>query len=314
MIQRKALKALLAVAFVVAPIALAQSPSIPPWETAAGGTMEFEVASIHLSKPGTFTPPNFPVSSDDSFPSVPTDSFTAGFPLETYLEFAYKLWLAPEERRAMLANLPSWVSTEAYEIYAKAEGNATKDQMRLMMQSLLADRFKLAMHFETREVPVLALTLVKPGKTGPKLRPHSEGPSCDLPGPQGGSSKSDAPPVFPWQCYSYALQRTPNHTWMSGSRNTNASLIAASLTSLPGSNLDRPVIDQTGLTGEYDFTLEWAPESNAPAPTGADAPLETQGGATFAEALREQLGLKLEPTKAPLAVPVIDHVERPSSN
>jgi hypothetical protein len=63
-------------------------------------------------------------------------------------------------------------------IDAKADGNPTKDQMRLMMQSLLADRFKLRAHFETKQVPVLALTLVKPGKLGPKLLPHSEGPPC----------------------------------------------------------------------------------------------------------------------------------------
>ncbi len=77
----------------------------------------------------------------------------------------------------MQAQLPK-SADDNYAIDAKAEGNPTKDQMRLMMQSLLADRFKLRVHFESRQVPVLGLVLVKPGQLGPNLLPHSEGPGC----------------------------------------------------------------------------------------------------------------------------------------
>ena len=107
--------------------------------------------------------------------------FIAEFSLETYVEFAYKLWLSPEQMDSMLAQVPKWVSTDSYRIHALAEGNPTKDQMRLMIQSLLADRFKLAgSHRYEAKVPVLALVLEKPGKTGPKLHPHAEGLPCDV--------------------------------------------------------------------------------------------------------------------------------------
>src|SRR5580658_5634043 len=86
-------------------------------------------------------------------------------------------------RRTRRRGAPLWplakiVGNDFFDIEAQAPGNPTKDQMRLMIQSLLAERFKLAVHFETRDAPVFALTLVKPGKTGPKLLPHSEGPPC----------------------------------------------------------------------------------------------------------------------------------------
>ena len=99
--------------------------------------------------------------------------FVANTSLSVYIQFAYKLWLTGEQNQSMLAHLPKWVSTDSYIITAKAPiGNPTKDQMRLMMQSLLADRYHLAIHFETLDTTVLALTLVKPGRAGPELKPH----------------------------------------------------------------------------------------------------------------------------------------------
>src|SRR4051794_29508392 len=90
---------------------------------------------------------------------------SATFDLGVYIGFAYKL---PHFQTAgALANAPGWLRTTSYDIEAKAQGNPTKDQMRLMMQSLLADRFKLVVHFETRDLPVSALTQVKTGKLGP---------------------------------------------------------------------------------------------------------------------------------------------------
>jgi uncharacterized protein (TIGR03435 family) len=293
----------------------AQSSPVPEWQKAAGGMKSFEVASIRPTKPDAFTPPNFPLSSDDAYTST-GGLFTADFPLDVYIEFAYKLLLSREQRDAMLARLPKWVQTDNFEIHARAAADSTKDQMRLMMQSLLADRFKLAIHFETQQVSVLALTLVKPGKLGPALRPHADGPACDpsalatIPPAQGGVD------VYPPICDAYMARQTPDHLLLLGSRNTTMALVASSLPTLE--RLGRPVVDRTGLTGRYDFTLRWTPGPDNPIPsagssTGASAQSDSPG-TTFEEAIKEQLGLKLKPFVAPLEILVIDHIERPTEN
>jgi len=103
------------------------------------------------------------------------------------------------EERIALGQTPKWVNTDRTAVEARAEGNPTKDQMRLMMQALLADLFKLAVHFETREAPVFELMQVKSEKTGPKLHPHSDGPPCpdDYTMPTRAVLASD---VFPANC------------------------------------------------------------------------------------------------------------------
>jgi uncharacterized protein (TIGR03435 family) len=209
----------------------------------------------------------------------------------------------------MLEHLPKWVGSDAFVIHARAAGNPTKDQMRLMMQSLLADRFGLVVHFEKQDVPVLAMTLLKPGKLGPKLIPHSEGPQCGvIAGSRGKDPEPEGGFLFPPECDVYSAESRPNHTVIVGSRNTTMALIANSLPAL--GRIGKPIVDRTGLTGRFDFTIEWRPESTAAAALGADEPQ----AATFEEALKEQLGMKLTPIKAPLDVMVIDRVERPSEN
>jgi bla regulator protein blaR1 len=304
-------------------IALAQD-SVPEWQLKAGGKMSFEVASVKLSKPGAFFAPKFPLDPGDSFVNVqtkekPNGRFSARFPLGVYIFFAYKL-RSFEQLDAMLSRLPKWVSTDAFEIQARGPGNSTKDQMRLMMQSLLAERFQLAVHYETHEVPVLAMTLVKPGKTGPGLRPHAEGPSCEEP-PSGE--------VFPPICDVMSVSTKPDGQRLGGSRNTTMPLIAAFLSSL--GNLDHPVIDQTGLTSRMDFKLRWTNDSTADPPGTMRIPKAGPRGnppeapptaepepegewPPFLQALREQLGIKLVSIKGPIETLAIDHVERPSEN
>lgn len=274
---------------------------VADWQTKAGGNMSFEVASIKRDT-GEFRPPNFPLDPGDAYAAT-GGRFSADFSLATYITFAYKLSLTSEQRQAMIAQLPKWVADDRFDIQAKAaEGNPTKDQMRLMMQALLADRFHLAVHFETQESPVFALSLIKPGKLGPKLRPHAEGPPCDA---------TPSPDVYPPKCEVTALTIRPGRMAMGGSRNTTMPLLASALPSM--GRLARPVIDRTGLSGQFDFLLEWSPEpGSTPPPAGEPVP-DTQGP-SFQEALREQLGLKLESTKAPLRILVIDKVERPSEN
>ena len=92
---------------------------------------------------------------------------------------------------AATSHLPKWADTDYFEIQARGPANATKDQMRLMMQSLLAERFQLAVHFETHEISVLAVALIKPGKPGPGLSPHDQGPPCHAP---------SSPNLFPAVC------------------------------------------------------------------------------------------------------------------
>jgi bla regulator protein blaR1 len=293
-------KLILAAGWMAIAVFSQETPVAAPWQIAAGGKMAFEVASVKPSNPDKFTPPSFPLDAGDAF--TPTGGrFSADFPLVVYISFAYKLQLTPGQMQAMTAHLPKWVASDRFSIQAKAEGNATKDQMRLMMQSLLAERFRLEVHFETQNIPLLAATLVKAGKTGPKLRPHGEGLACDA---------APSADVFPNRCDVYAMMMLPGRANKLGSRNTTMEYLAGGLSG--AGRLTRPVVDQTGLSGRWDFTIEWTPEPTGPPPDGS-APPESQAP-TFLEAVREQLGLKLESTNGPIHVLVVDRVERPSEN
>lgn len=279
--------------------------------------MAFEVASVKLKKDRSRSlgrPPGFPLDPGDAFTDPrsggsPHGRFSAGWPVTVYISFAYKLMLTPDQRQAMLAHLPKWVDTDEFEIDAKAAGNPTKDQMRLMMQSLLAERFHLAVHYETQEMPVYALTLIKPGKWGPKLIRHADGPPCDASAtsPAGADPDPDGE-VFPPICYLQMGWRKRNGRTVMGSRDTTMALLTFYL-----STAGRPVVDRSGITDRIDYRMEWTPESNGPGTPGGDVPPDPQA-LPFMDAVREQLGLKLELTKAPVQTLVIDHIERPSEN
>lgn len=267
--------------------------------------MEFEVAAIYPD-PGGETTSNIPLGEGDEY-VADASHFRADGRLAMFIEFAYKWHPTGEQRQAYLAHVPEWVSSENFVIDARAPGTPTKDQVRLMMQSLLADRFHLVLHFEERTGSVLALVLAKPGVTGRKLRPHSEGPPC----PEGkdlGTAKAQGD-VFPPGCQ-LKIEWADHWILRAGSRDTTMDFIARNLQVL--GHLGRPVIDETGLNGTYDFTLDWAPDMNSSSsPVPND---EVLVGSSFAEALKDQLGLKLKPTKAPIRMLVIDHIEKPTEN
>jgi uncharacterized protein (TIGR03435 family) len=294
----------------------AQSLDVPDWQTAAGGKLSFEVASVKPSK--SFRSPNFPLDSGNAV--AQGGRFSAVMPLSIFIFFAYKVDGTGDQARTVLAQMPKEVTTGLFEIEARAAGNATKDQMRLMMQSLLADRFNLRVHFDTREVPAMALTLDKPGKLGPKLRPHSEGPPCPEYKSFDPAARPEPPKpndVFPQRCDVNELQSKPGGTARLGTRNTTPQLLARDITTVGfmSGEVDKPVVDRTGLNDRFDYVLEWSGLSFGPLPPGAAAPAPTDNpGTTFLQAVREQLGLKLVPTRAPIRTLVIDHVERPSEN
>jgi bla regulator protein BlaR1 len=299
-----------------APAILAQSPSGPPqWQTAAGGHMAFEVASVKLVKLGSrWRPPNFALDDGDGFRTIsgenPHGRLSVVWSVPVFISFAYKLRLAEDQRHAMLARLPKWVDTDFFEIEAKAAGTPTKDQVRLMMQSLLAERFHLAVHYETQEMPVYDLTLIKPGTWGPKLIRHADGPPCDVSGRQDPATGYPDPgaDVFPPRCETQAEVPGKNGRRVAGTRNTTMDVLAGFL----ARTRERPVVDRTGITDRIDYRLEWTPE-NGPGTPGVEVEPDPYP-LTFMDAVREQLGLKLQSTKGSVRTLVIDRIERPSEN
>jgi len=193
---------------------------------------------------------------------------------------------------------PSWVYDERFDIQGRATGSPTKSDMRLLVRALLAARFKLAWHTEPREEAVLALRVATPGKLGPQIAPHRGDVPC------GQDSKFAAIP-----CGSAGLvaASSPDRSRVAG-RAESLARLAALLSNNTFAGVDRPVIDRTGLDGEFDFTMEWA----IPLPSVASQSVVDNSGPSLATALREQLGLRLESTRAPVDVLMIDNVERPT--
>lgn len=126
-----------------------------------------------------------------------------------------------------------------------------------MVQSLLADRFKLVVHLESDDVPVMALIPVQPGKLGPRLRPHSEGPNCDAAIATVDRSSPRVPNVFMRVCDVTNLQDRANNTVILGARHTTMDIFAAYIPTLE--QLDSPIVNQTGLTGRFDIELNFTP-------------------------------------------------------
>jgi len=282
---------------------------VPEWQTAAGGKMEFEVASVRASS--RFVKMNF--DWEDGSPYPPNGGyFSANATLLNYIGFAYKLNQTPEQDRMTLQRQPKWLDSQYFAVQARAAGNPTRDQMRLMMQSLLAERCKLAVHFEPREMQVLALAAVEPGKTGPELRPHSEGPPCDSQGTTSGEGSSARRAGVPLQpCGHFYVDKTPDHLQRLSARNVTIEAIATGLGVVEG--LGRPVVDQTGLGGSFDFRIEWEPLAKGPPQSDAgDQPDLSM--LPFEKALKDQLGLRLVKGRAFVQFLVIDHVEKPSQN
>jgi len=192
---------------------------------------------------------------------------------------------------------PTWRDDDKFDVEGKAEGAVSDDQtLYLMLQGLLTDRFKLAVHHETKEVPVYALVL---GKNGPKLQKAAEiGPPTT--GPRGGSGGRGGPGVGSLQ-----LTRTEDTRQITG--RATMPEFATFLSRISGRSLiesGRPVLNETDLAGVFDIKLEWIPEPTFPG--------ELDPG--LISAIQSKLDLKFEDRKGTGEVLVIDHAEKPSEN
>ncbi len=198
---------------------------------------------------------------------------------------------------------PSWVSTDGYDIEAKPEGNTDQKRMWLMVQTLLADRFKLAMHRETRDLPVYDLLVVK---GGPKLPPPRRACSDDPPLPQSGQPRPK-PPCGP------GIVASGTGRALDGI-GVSMPAFAKLLSMLVG----REVIDKTGVTARFALHVDFAPDDTLagfPNPVGPEGSPPADGARpSLYVALPEQLGLRLQKSTGPVDVFVIDHVERPTEN
>lgn len=268
---------------------------------AAGPLPSFEVATIKPDRGGPppgggFPPPNvfrnFNVTARD------------------LVRVAYGL--PPGSASTRVLGGPAWIDNNHYDVEGKipdavfAEIQKSqklgREQMLLMVQSMLADRFKLVAHIETREMPIYELVVAK---GGPKLA---------LAKPAQPGDDAPPPPIAPGAMPKPADMR--QGFLVIPKTSTVMELTAKGqpldvLAQMPFFGLGSPVVNKTGLAGLYDYTLDWTPDR--PGAPNLDAPVEADAPSLFT-ALQEQLGLKLVPTKGAVEVIVIDHIELPSEN
>jgi uncharacterized protein (TIGR03435 family) len=275
------------------------------WAQAQGAASDgpsFEVASVKQNKSG------------DGFMRIggPPGRFNAtNVPLRQLVQLAYQI------QTFQLEGGPSWISSDRFDIVAKIEGNLPSPMpgvpgpIPLMMRTLLADRFKLMVHHETKEQSIYALVMARAdGKLGSQLK-KSETDCAALAAARGRSGPPPQPPspgVRP-QC---GMMMRP------GGLSAGGFPLSQLVASLSG-NLQRVVVDRTGLTGNFDLDLTWTPDQmpqqQGPRPPGApDLPPIDPNGPSLFTAVQEQLGLKLESTKGPVDVLVIDRAEKPTED
>ena len=263
-----------------------QAPAVP----------KFEVASV---KPCKATAPRLDYS--------PGEVSLGCWPLMRLIQDAYEIFatgkvdpLNPISPLTPIEGLPDWANSASYSVTAKTESPQTQAMMRgPMMQALLEDRFGLRMHRETREVPVYIMTVAKGAG---KLHPTQEG-SCKILDP---TDLSQSPTAEKPRCAVVQHVRRGQLTIID-----IHGVTMGVFTRLIHSG--RPVIDRTRLAGPFDIHLEWEEEVAGP-PTAANGPASDPPGASFITAVRERLGLRLEPGKGPQEVLVVDHLERATEN
>jgi uncharacterized protein (TIGR03435 family) len=270
----------------------AQTPSASP---------QFEVASIKPNKSGP---------GPQRIGIQPGGRFTAtNIPVRDLISLAYG---QPQPLPAFqIIGGPGWIASDRFDITAKAEGDVAPGatgpptQMFLMIRGLLADRFKLVAHEETRDQPVYILRIDRAdGKLGPNLHPSTVDCAA-LRGANRGGPPPGPPP--PGQAPVCGAMMGPGRMMSGG---TPIEMLANGLARL----VSRVVIDRTGLTGNYEASLEYTPDQSQMPPGGLPPgfPAPPVDGPSLFTALKEQLGLKLDSDHAPVRVLVIDSIEPPT--
>jgi uncharacterized protein (TIGR03435 family) len=229
----------------------------------------------------------------------------ANVPLRPLIMMAYGLPLTGFQG-GLIIGAPDWINTKLYNIEARAEGAPPRERMLLMLQSLLQDRFKLAVRWESRRMPLYSLRMIKAGKMGPRLVRHAtDNSTC---GPYLNPSPTGAQPGDANRRLSPPCD---------GGLRTSAGHVAADLTMEALAKalsyyqqIDRPVVDKTGLSGTFDLMLDYQPSTTSKVQPEVDP----NAPDTIFEAMKEQLGLKLQPETGPVDVLVIDHVQEPMPN
>jgi uncharacterized protein (TIGR03435 family) len=272
------------------PIVIARQPDAPA----------FEVVSIRENKSSVLDP------EDSSIAFMPGGRFvTTNWPLRLLIIGAFAL--QPQQ----LVDAPDWIDMVRYDISATAPGPLTPASSQLAIQRMLADRFGLAVHTETRELPIFALRVARDdGRLGPKIKKSEV--DCEAIIKANMQARGDGPRI--------AVPPLPDGRSACGFSQRFGRVLAGGTTMADFaqglSRINSRIIhDRTGLTGGFDIDLEFTPDptiyrDGAPGP---GAPLDPNAPSFFT-ALVEQLGLKLEATRAPVEVLVIDRIERPTEN
>ena len=241
-------------------------------KTDAAPRLEFEVASVKPAKPGTQGGGIKPLPGGQTYVAT-------NVPVKLMILLMYHL------NDSQVSGGPGWLTTDLYDVDAKADGPHSIDELHIMFQHLLEDRFKLQFHKETKILPAYELVVEK---SGSKMTENHNPEHFDFP-VQGRGIGSIQATHCSMSYFSWIISQ----------------------------NLRKPIVDQTGLKGFYDFKLEWTPElppGAAERAAEAGVTLPSANGPDIFTALREQLGLRLDSHKGPVEVMVIDHVEKPTEN
>jgi uncharacterized protein (TIGR03435 family) len=290
----------------------------------------FEVASIKPNKSG---------DGRISIGFQPGGRFSAtGLPLRQLIAMAYGSPGQPLPAFRIIGG-PGWMNSDRFDIVAKSEGDVPPGPdgpLPLMLRALLADRFKLVVHTESRDLPIYTLVKARSdGKLGPQLRPAAVDcaavaaargrgaapPPGDPVGQARGTDGRGAPAPLGRGGLALGPDGQPACGTMIGPANITAGgQSIAQFASLLAGRVQRVVVDRTGLTGNFDIDLTWTPDQIPQGPGGAPPPgapplppIDPNGPSIFT-AVQEQLGLKLESAKGPVDVFVIDRVEHPTED
>jgi uncharacterized protein (TIGR03435 family) len=271
----------------------------------------FAVASVRENRSNSKPISNVPLDRGDSRLATGGLFSAHNQSLLSYIVFAYRVDVS-ETLGGFVRDLPQWVLSERFDIVARADSPAfTTNELRGMMQVLLENRFGLRTHREQRDFKGLGLALIRPSKMGLQLRRHDTASSCALQtgGLEQAASAEKVLGRWPATCgdgEQIRLLASPG-VFRGGGRGMTMQAIGSWFTG--EGDYDRPIFDVTGLTGTYDFIIDFRPEESE-----ADQTEVESAQPTFIEALRDQLGLRLIPHNGKSSVFVVDHIDHLTPN